>query len=259
MIFPKTAYKIFSLFDLCLASNSETKVFLEKLKVKNVYYNGNIKFISELNNNISKNQNEEILLNNQFWVAASTHPGEEELCLKTHVLLKEKNKNILTIIAPRHIERSKNIEMLCKKYKLSVQILNVNEIINPKNEIIILNSFGILTSYFKYAKSVFIGKSTIKRLINDSGQNPLEAAKLRCKIYHGPYVYNFKEIYEILNKSKISLEIKDHMELSNYLKKDLELNGAKNVKISNTIDELSKKILIKTIKDIKNFISNETI
>ena len=82
MKFPKTASKIFSLFDLCLASNSETKIYLEKLNVKNVFYNGNIKFISELNNNISKNQNEDILLNNKFWVAASTHPGEEELCLK---------------------------------------------------------------------------------------------------------------------------------------------------------------------------------
>ena len=31
-------------------------------------------------------------------------------------------------------------------------------------------------------------------------QNPIDAAKLGCKIYHGPYVYNFKEIYEILEK-----------------------------------------------------------
>ena len=178
---------------------------------------------------------------------------------KTHLLLKKNYKNILTIIAPRHIERSRNIEVLCKKYTLKVQILNANERINPENEIIILNSFGILTSYFKFAKSVFIGKSTVKKLINESGQNPLEAAKLKCKIYHGPYVYNFKEIYEILNKNKISLEVKDHKELSTYLKKDLDFDGEQNDKISNTINELSNKILIKTLKDIKNFISNEAI
>ena len=39
------------------------------------------------------------------------------------------------------------------------------------------------------------------------GQNPIDAAKLGCKIYHGPYVYNFKEIYEILKKNNISKEI----------------------------------------------------
>ena len=38
----------------------------------------------------------------------------------------------------------------------------------------------------------------LKKLHKVSGQNPIEAAKLGCKIYHGPYVYNFKEIYELL-------------------------------------------------------------
>ena len=48
---------------------------------------------------------------------------------------------------------------------------------------LILNTFGILQNYFKYAKSVFIGKSLIKKLENDGGQNPIDAAKLGCKIY----------------------------------------------------------------------------
>ena len=44
----------------------------------------------------------------------------------------------------------------------------------------------------------------IEKLKNDGGQNPIEAAKLRCKIYHGPFVYNFREIYELLEKNSIS-------------------------------------------------------
>ena len=51
--------------------------------------------------------NEKILLKNRFWLAASTHKGEEIFCLKTHLKLKEKYKDIITIIAPRHIERVK--------------------------------------------------------------------------------------------------------------------------------------------------------
>ena len=38
----------------------------------------------------------------------------------------------------------------------------------------------------------------IKKLHKVGGQNPIEAAKLGCKIYHGPYIYNFKEIYDFL-------------------------------------------------------------
>ena len=72
--------------------------------------------------------------------------------------------------------------------------------IQDRNEIVIINSFGALNLYFKLAKSVFIGKSTVPKL-KYQGQNPIDAANLGYKIYHGPYVYNFKEVYEILQKS----------------------------------------------------------
>ena len=47
----------------------------------------------------------------------------------------------------------------------------------------------------------------VEKLKNDGGQNPIEAAKLSCKIYHGPYVSNFEEIYKILEESNISKKI----------------------------------------------------
>ena len=173
------------------------------MNAKNIYFNGNIKLINNINKNDIKNFNEKILLQNRFWLAASTHEGEEILCLKTHVKLKEKYKNIKTIIAPRHIDRVQSIKNLCKTFNLNAQILNKDEIFLEDKEIFIINSFGVLQNYFKYAKSVFIGKSTISKLENDGGQNPIDAAKLGCKIYHGPYVYNFKEIYDILEKNNI--------------------------------------------------------
>ena len=40
----------------------------------------------------------------------------------------------------------------------------------------------------------------IEKLKNDGGQNPIEAAKLRCKIYHGPFVYNFREYMRFSKK-----------------------------------------------------------
>ena len=255
--FPKTAFKIFSSIKLCLTSNKETKKFLESFEVKNVFYYGNIKFINDINENEITNLNKDKLINIPFWFAASTHNGEEELCLKTHNFLREKYNNILTIIAPRHIERSKEIKSLCKKYKLNSQILNNDELIKPNVEIVILNSFGVLQNYFKYAKSVFIGKSTIQSLEEVGGQNPLEAVKLNCKIYHGRYVYNFKDIYEILEKNNISFKIKDHEELGRYLEKDLDPAQKKDDKISEIISVLSNKTLVNTLREIDNFLLNE--
>ena len=258
MIFPNAAKKIFGVFDLFICSNSETKNNLERLNLKNVHYNGNMKLFNIPNENNIKDINENFLIDKRFWLAASTHKDEDMFCLKTHLKLKKKFKDIITIIAPRHIDRAGRIEALSKELNLNTQILNKYEHIQKNKEIIIINFFGALTNYFKYAKSVFIGKSIIKKYIDVGGQNPIEAAKLNCKIYHGPYVYNFKEIYDILKKYDISKEIKDDTELSNLLSSDLEDPiKEKNRKISESINNLGEKTFTETIKLLKNFLHNE--
>ena len=257
MKFPNTAKKIFNSFNLCLASNLETKEFLSKLNAKNIFFNGNIKLISKFEIKKITDINEDFLLKNKFWVAASTHDGEEVFCLDVHTKLKETHKDIVTIIAPRHINRTKNIESLCKNFNFNVQILNKNDKILENKEIIIINSFGVLQNFFKYAKSAFIGKSIIKKLRNSGGQNPIEAAKLDCKIYHGPYVYNFKEIYKILETNNISKKIENSKELSYNLIKDFKIPHVENNKISNLINNLGQQTLSNTMKNINGFLLNE--
>ena len=82
------------------------------------------------------------------------------------------------------------------------------KILNDK-EVILVNFYGELPMFLKNIKSVFLGKSTIKKLENVGGQNPIDAAKLGCKIYHGPFVSNFKEIYEFLNHKQIAEEVQN--------------------------------------------------
>ena len=254
MKFPKTAKKIFGAFNLCLASNNETKNYLNKLKAKNVYFNGNLKLINEIDEEKIKNLDEDFLSKRRFWFAASTHQGEDLFCLKVHKKIKEKFKDIITIIAPRHIHKVEDINTLSNNLNLKTQILNQNEMILDDKEIIIINSFGALQNYFKYAKSVFIGKSMLKELKNEGGQNPIDAAKLRCKIYHGPYVYNFVEIYEILKENNISKQIETYEELSDNLVKDLENPLKSKLEISNHIKNLGQKTFKETMENIINFI-----
>ena len=257
MLFPKTAKKIFNMFSLCLASNSETKKILDKLEVSNVHFNGNIKLINKINVNNIQNPNDKFLKKNRFWIAASTHVGEEKFCLNTHMRLKRHHKNIITIIAPRHIERCQKIKNLCENYNLESQILNKNELIVKNKEIIIINSFGVLNSYFKYVKSAFIGKSIIEKMKDDSGQNPIDAAKLGCKIYHGPYVSNFKEIYEILKNINVSKQISNYKDLSDNLIADFKNSSVEDYKIYNSINDLGQKTLANTMQNINKFLSNE--
>ena len=255
--FPQSAREIFNSFELCFAASQDAKFRLEKLGVKKIQYYGNIKFFNEIEINNIENFNKEILKQRPFWFAASTHPGEEEMCLRAHTLLKKKFKNILTIIAPRHIQRSKKIEKMSNSLKLNTQILNDQDMILDKKEVIILNSFGVMQDYFKYAKSVFVGKSTLKKLENVGGQNPLEAAKLNCKIYHGSFVNNFREIYSILEDLGISQIINDYNDLVINLINDLNTSNEKEIKNSKILDDLGYKIFTNTIRDMQNLITNE--
>ena len=164
---------------------------------------------------------------------------------------------MITIIAPRHISRVEEIKRLCTDFKLSSQILDKEDTIQDDKEIIIINSFGVLNNYFKYSKSTFIGKSTIKNLKNDGGQNPIDAAKLGCKIYHGPYVYNFQEIYQILEENNISKIISDEIDLSKNLILDFENINNKNSENVYFLNELGKNAFNKTMKKINNFLFDE--
>ena len=62
-------------------------------------------------------------------------------------------------------------------------------------DIYIVDTYGELNKFYKISKLVFMGGSLIKH----GGQNPLEAAKLGCKIIHGPFITNFSDIFKSLS------------------------------------------------------------
>jgi len=253
---PKFAKQIFNSFDICLASSKESENNLKLLNANNIIFIGNLKFTYEIDNQINLNDDLEKkpLKNFYTWCAASTHKGEEEIVIKTHLLLKKNNKSLKTIIIPRHINRCTDIKNICEKYNLKYQILNENEKINPNSKIIIINSYGVLQNYYKLCKIVFIGKSLIPKLKNEGGQNPIEPAKHGCKILHGPFVYNFKEIYEQLAKYNISKQINNEFELAKKIENNFKLPTEYNNKLINSLNEYGNKILEETLKKINHYI-----
>ena len=249
-IFPNLSKKIFNLYDLCLTASSESEKNLKSLGAKNVKFIGNLKFCVSASD---KNDNHELksFFNNYFiWCAASTHRGEEEIILRTHNLLKNKINNLLTIIIPRHIIRSKEVYDICNKFNLKSQIISKSDDIIEKSEILIINSIGEMTKYFYNCKSIFMGKSLSKKLIKVGGQNPIEPAKCGCKIYHGPYVSNFREIYNFLNKKEIAYEVKNEIELSENILKDFENNDYLSKKSIEDLNNYGEKILNLTTKEV---------
>ena len=74
---------------------------------------------------------------------------------------------------------------------LKVHLHSDKSNIDKKTDIYLVDSFGETNSFINQCNIVFLGGSVIKR----GGQNPLEAVRLKCKVLHGPYTYNFSEVY----------------------------------------------------------------
>ena len=78
----------------------------------------------------------------------------------------------------------------------------------------------------------------------------LDAVKLGCKIYHGPYISNFKEIYRYLREKKIACEISNEIDLSQNLIEDFNNKKLKNKRIIDEINLYGEQILDLTTKEI---------
>ena len=240
---------IFQLITKAYPQNYETINFLKKIGVKKIKFIGNLKFsenYSKKNDRINfklKNQ----LKNKKIWIASSTHYNEEIFCAKVHMQLKKKIKNLLTIIIPRHIDRVPEIISDLKKFNLNI-FKHTTKIKNlSKADIYLVDTFGETQKFFKLCASVFLGGSIIKR----GGQNPLEPARYGAKIFHGPNIDNFKDVYKLLKSLKISKKIKTYNSLANSIKFKKRSNKAMK------IDKIGKIILKKTINEIDFQIKNE--
>ncbi len=246
----RLSLKLFNLYDLCLSSSEESEKNLKSLGAKNVKFLGNLKFCTNIIDENKYINLKSIFNKHNIWCAASTHPDEEKIILKTHKLLKQRGIRIITIIIPRHINRSNEIYKISNEFNLKSQIINRFEDISRDSEVVIVNSIGEIINYFQNCESIFMGKSLSKKLIKVGGQNPIEPAKCGCKIYHGPYISNFKEIYKFLGEKKIAYEIINEIDLSQNLIEDFNNKNLKNKKNIEEINLYGEQILDLTTKEI---------
>ena len=237
---------IFKYIDFSYPQNRETQKYLKKLGVKRINSIGNLKFIDNEKENIDKKIDIKFS-KYRVCVSASTHENEELFAAKTHLLLKQKYKNLITIIIPRHVHRVSKI----KNNITELGLKTVNHSENKKSlddiDIYIVDTFGESKKFYKLATTVFVGGSIFKR----GGHNPLEPARYGAKILHGPYIENFTEIYKFLNSLKISTKINTSKEFAN------QVIFKKNMKKVLKIRKLGNVILKKTLKELNQLISYE--
>ncbi len=249
LIIKSFAKKIFSKISIALPQNAETKKYLKILGTKKIISLGNIKYYGE--KNFLNNKNLKLLRQfKKFKVlcAGSTHNTEEILISKLHIELKKSLPNLITIIIPRHINRSENIINDLNKFELNVVTHSSRQKISEKTDIYLVDTFGEAKKFYNLSNVAFLGGS----VVNHGGQNPLEAVRLGNYIINGPNIGNFTEIYDYLKINKISyttskiLKMKDIVLLK--INKKLPFNKRKK------IFDIGNKILDNNIRIIEKYI-----
>ena len=200
---------------------------LSKIKAE---YIGNLKLSSNISNKINQNQNKIFTI-----MIVSSHENEEKVILDKIVKII-KSEKLKLCIAPRHPERINSISELLLKHNLTYSFDSKKT--DNNNDVIIVDTFGNLDSYFNNSEIAILGGSFVG---SKGGHNPIEPAKYGCAIVSGNDVYNWQNIYDEMAKEKACIIIENFNDikstivnfvynksmLENYKKKALDFSNKK--------------------------------
>ena len=240
-------FKIFDNFDAIFAQSEEDQKRLSALTKNEILFYGNLKSQAR---DLSFNSDELEKLKAQigtrkFWLATSTHKGEEELVIQAHCELKKYFPDLLTILIPRHPNRAEEIKLLLTGINFIQR--SKNEIIESPTEIYLADSLGELGTFYRLADFTFLGGS----LLSIGGHNPFEPIKLGCAVISGPHTFNFREIYENLRKENACVIVESAEELTKKVGEFLSDTSRskalsdKAAKLVTTSENIAEKIINK--------------
>jgi 3-deoxy-D-manno-octulosonic-acid transferase len=249
----KFSKSVFKSISIAYPQNEETFAYLKKLNVSKIKKIGNLKFFNKQQSRFNKL--DKTFLKNinlkKIWCASSTHSGEEIICANTHINLKKKYKNLLTIIIPRHIHRVSKIVDEIKSLNLNIVLHSSKPKKLDNTDIYLVDTYGETKKFYQTSDIVFMGKS----ISGKGGQNPLEPANLGSTVLHGPNVDNFKDTYKLLNKLKIAYKVRGVKSLTHSI--DKLITKPNNKKNYLEIAKIGKKILNETKDEINSLFNNE--
>ncbi len=170
----------------------------------------NLKFdITAPDVNFEFNKSGKVLL------AASTHTGEDDIVLSVYRNLKLKHNDLKLIIAPRHLTRKDEVELLVGQSGYSYGFRSDGISSMEDIDILILDTMGELGKMFAYSDISFIGGSFNKT----GGHNPLESIIFSKPVISGPSIHNFKDIYAIIQNAHAGFVVKNKDEFVNIANK----------------------------------------
>lgn len=143
------------------------------------------------------------LAGRRVWLAASTHPGEEELAAEAHLALLASDPSACLILAPRDPGRAAEVSRALAGLGLRAPLLPEDNLPPEPAPAHVVARIGQLGLWYRLADAALVGGA----FGPTGGHNPWEPARLDCAILHGPNVANFAADYAALHAAEAAREV----------------------------------------------------
>ncbi len=146
------------------------------------------------------------------FMAASTHPGEDEAVLAAYEQLLAPYPALILLLAPRHPERAGELDRLLRQKCLACQRWQRLKAGAERRTqlVVIIDTIGDLMNLYSVADLAFVGGS----LVPHGGQNILEPAAWGVAPLYGPHLANFRWAQEILEEAQAGIMVRDAASLA---------------------------------------------
>ncbi len=159
------------------------------------------------------------------WLAASTHPADEDPVLTAHSKVLEAYPDALLILAPRHPVRGAPLRQLAQSMELVTAQRSKNDELLPATQVYIADTLGELGVFFTLSPIAFLGGS----FGQEGGHTPYEPACFGTALLHGPHVKNFADAYIALRRAGAALQVEDAAHLGEVVTGLLSGDQAKTI------------------------------
>ena len=226
---------IFNLYDVVAAGSLPDYQRFQRLGIapSRLHLTGNLKYdrllqgrdesrLQEFRGFLEGTETEPGKIGGPVWLAASTHPGEEELVADAFQELLGPYPALRLVLAPRHPQRAPELARLLSRRGFTCRLWTELKSGRAASTapVVIVDTIGDLFTLYGAADVAFVGGS----LVPHGGQNILEpAAWGRAPIY-GPHLENFRWARQILEEAGAGIMVQDAATLAQAVRQTSWIN-----------------------------------
>lgn len=146
----------------------------------------------------------------RLWLAASTHPSDEDVVAEAHLEVLGEDPTACLAIAPRNPLRAREVVTHLESRSISCEIVRDGVAPAAAAQALVVDRIGQLGLWYRLAPCAFVGGS----MGGTGGHNPYEPARLGCAVIHGPNVRNFAADYAAFHEADAARLVTDAGELA---------------------------------------------